>query len=408
MAAGFGNLLGLVLGWPTGTVGTVIRTVALLRVSRQRYPQSKRGLPYTIANNPRVITPPPLPPTTPKPRIPWRKRFVFPRPHHGIETFRGHHYHDGRGKYRIFRDAGYLLYADTSPLGDVDHDKLIWTDSEEPTREWTITGDLREVSGWTLYYNILPAGGDDVEVSLMWAEGMPYTAYTIASGEGSYDSVIELSGTYVNASVYVPDDEIVEIGTLTAIHETLPATPDKTFSDGTHYLGCTYFNGLIESEFLPIGPAGEPYLILVVEGGAEVGTPPLAPSEWRLELRASGVVRVVGFYHQEDGYRADAWSIAYTTNGSDPSEDSPTVTVEMPSEGMAVLAYDLPAQSNGTTVKVRLQTRRNDGTAGDPDYVYSDGSAIKTTTADASGPSAPPSGENWRGELPAEGTGGVS
>jgi len=352
-----------------------------------------------------LITPPPLPPTTPKPRIPWRKRLIFPSPHHGIEPFRGHHYHDGRGKYRIFRDAGYLLYADTSPLGDVDHDKLIWTDSEEPTREWTITGDVSVIQGWTLYYKITRAGDGNV----VYLYRNPAEQNLLAFGAAENPGTVTLSGDDIDASVYVDTLPIgTYTGTLTAIHETLPATPDKTFSDGTHYLGCTYFNGLIESEFLPVGPAGEPYLTLVVADGAEVGTPPLAPSEWRLELRASGVVRVVGFYHQEDDYRADAWSIAYTTNGSDPAEDSPTVTVEMPSEGMVVLAYDLPAQSNGTTVKVRLQTRRNDGTAGDPDYVYSDGSTIKTTTADASGPSAPPSGENWRGELPAEGTGGVS
>jgi len=68
----------------------------------------------------------------------------------------------------------------------------------------------------------------------------------------------------------------------------------------------------------------------------------------------------------------------------------------MPTAGLALLSYDLPGQAHGTTVKVRLQTRRQDAS-----WVYSEGSTIKSTTADAQGPTtAPPAGEAWPGSLP--------
>jgi len=64
----------------------------------------------------------------------------------------------------------------------------------------------------------------------------------------------------------------------------------------------------------------------------------------------------------------------------------------MPTAGLAVLAYDLPAAADGTTVKVRLQTVR--------DTTYSEDSTVKTATADATGPAAPPAADRWVGGLP--------
>ena len=72
----------------------------------------------------------------------------------------------------------------------------------------------------------------------------------------------------------------------------------------------------------------------------------------------------------------------------------------MNAAGVAILSYNLPAQLHGTIVKVRLQTRRNDGTEGSPVWVYSDDSYVLELTVDTAGPSAPPSGDPWRGLLP--------
>ena len=169
-----------------------------------------------------------------------------------------------------------------------------------------------------------------------------------------------------------------------ATNATLPHTPVNTYADGTWYLSVSYFNGVIDSGFLPIGPHGETYLRLDLASGAEATSPPAAPMDWRLELRGGGVVAVVGAYFETGSGtdRAGQWAIAYTTDGSTPSADNPDATVVM-AGGLAVLDYELPAQSEGTTVKVRLQTRRDDGA-----WTYSEGSTVETTTAAAAGPTA--------------------
>jgi len=179
-----------------------------------------------------------------------------------------------------------------------------------------------------------------------------------------------------------------------ATNATLPHTPADVYADGTWYLSVSYFNGVIDSGFLPLGEHGETFLRLDLAGGEETTGPPQGPTDWRLELDAAGVVRVVGFYWESGALRADHWSIGYTTDGGDPPEDTPDVTVDLPA-GLAVLDYALPEQANGTTVKVRLQTRRGD-------TVYSEDSTIKTATADAAGPTAPLDAQRWAGPLPEE------
>ena len=177
-----------------------------------------------------------------------------------------------------------------------------------------------------------------------------------------------------------------------ATSSTLPHEPADAFADGTWYLSVSWFNGVLDSGFLPLGDGGETYLRLDLSGGEEVTSPPAGPLDWRLELRPSGVVRVHGLYWQTGTLRADTWAIAYTVNGSTPAAGSPDVTEAIAAVGMAVLSYDLPAQANGTTVKVRLQTRR--------DSSYSEDSTVNTATADAAGPAAPPAGDRWPGNLP--------
>jgi hypothetical protein len=172
-------------------------------------------------------------------------------------------------------------------------------------------------------------------------------------------------------------------------------TPTDTFGDGTWYLGVSYFNGIEDSGFLPVGPAGEPYLVLIIASGTEQPTPPIAPSRLKLQQLAGGVVRVHATYTEQGANRAEEWALAYTTNGSTPAVDTPDVTVAMGTSQLEILQYDLPAQSHGTTVKVRVQTRRDDG-----GQVYSLDSQVLEITADAEAPAVPPAGGSYPGGVP--------
>jgi len=173
---------------------------------------------------------------------------------------------------------------------------------------------------------------------------------------------------------------------------TLPHTPVDTYGAGVWYLGVKFFNGVMESGFLPVGPNGEPYLRLELSGGSELSNPPKNPDDVRLVLRPGGVVRVIAFYSELSALRGTEWALAYTTNGVDPVEDTPTITKSIPAQGVGLFEQDLPAQVNGTTVKVRLQTRR--GT------IYSDASTVQVATADALGPTAVIDSELWDGRIP--------
>lgn len=221
-----------------------------------------------------------------------------------------------------------------------------------------------------------------------------------AAGRGKY--------RIFNAAVYEfwrsldsPPDQDVDSPFATAA--SLPATPADTFGDGVWYLAVSYLDGVLRSPFLPLGRKGETYRILEIVDGVQLSTPPSGPSYEILTAAAAGVVRVIGQYFPwiDGDDRAEEWAIAYTVNGSTPPEDAPDVTVDMlDSSGLEVLDYSLPGQADGTTVKVRIQTRRNDGTVEVPVWVYSDDSAVLTITADAAGPSAPAAGVAWPGYLP--------
>ncbi len=183
-----------------------------------------------------------------------------------------------------------------------------------------------------------------------------------------------------------------------ATSASLPDTPADTFSDGRWKISVSFFDGCLDSGFLPIGPAGETYLLLEIDGGAEVENPPAGPLHWQLEQRAAGVIRINAIYLQDptSTLRADDWAIAYTTDGSIPGPDAPDLTSAIADDWLSILAYDLPGQANGTTVTVRLQTRR-----GSSPFSFSTDSITRSATADAAGPSAPLALAPWRGLLPA-------
>ena len=178
---------------------------------------------------------------------------------------------------------------------------------------------------------------------------------------------------------------------------TLPHEPADLFGDGSHFLSVSYFNGVKDSGFLPIGPNGETYLRLDISGGLEINLPPQGPTTVVLTKLPNGVIRIAALYVQTGGLRGNEWAVAFTTDGSTPATDTPTITKTIVGDPVSLYEHDLPAQSDGTTVKVRVQIRRLDSS-----QVYSENSTVVVETADAAGPIAPAGGESWHGALPEE------
>jgi hypothetical protein len=252
----------------------------------------------------------------------------------------------------------------------------------------------------------------DVLVSLLLARTIVVSA---AEGSSGIQTVPPLTRYYLDARglyrIFNPAEYRFYRSRLGAPSEgltpfatspSLPAVPTDTFADGSWYLSMSYFNGVLDSGFLPLGPAGETYVRLDVAAGGVVGSPPAAPLNCRLAAIGGGVVQITAVYYEDGGNRAGEWAIAYTIDGSDPSVDDPDFTAELSASGLAILTYQLPAAADGATVKVRLQTRRNDGTEGEPNWVYSGGSTVQSFLVDASSPSAPLVADRWAGPLPVE------
>lgn len=185
-----------------------------------------------------------------------------------------------------------------------------------------------------------------------------------------------------------------------ATSATLPATPADTYANGTWYLSMSWFNGVIDSGFLPLGPNGETYLRIDLAAGAVTGSPPKAPLDWRVELLPGGVQRVSGVYFEVGSLRATQWSVGTAVDPSVPPADTPTVTQAMATHGLAVLSYSTATLAHGTTINWRVQSRRSDD--GGVTWVYSAGSVVKQAISDATGPTAPLVARGWPGQLPEE------
>lgn len=153
-----------------------------------------------------------------------------------------------------------------------------------------------------------------------------------------------------------------------AVVPELPATPDVVFEDGTYYLSAAVDNGVI------VGALAVSTIMSIVDGQVFL-QPPLKPHSSSLTLD-EGLPKVSAAYSEEYPYRAHEWAIAYTTDGSTPAANNPDVTASMGFSGTAILVSTLPAVVTGTTVKVRVQVRRNDGTAEEPVWTYSVGETV--------------------------------
>lgn len=178
----------------------------------------------------------------------------------------------------------------------------------------------------------------------------------------------------------------VETDPPDATNATLPYSPTPTFGDGTWGFSMSYYNGVHDSGFLPVGPQGETFLRLDISGGAEAGTPPRAPLDARIEAGAGGTVRLLGAYYEPPagGLRATDWAVTYTTDGTTPGVPpmvSPTITYPMPTGGIAILDETIGPFDHATQIRVRIQTAR----AGTP-VVYSENPPVLMVVADLIGP----------------------
>lgn len=176
--------------------------------------------------------------------------------------------------------------------------------------------------------------------------------------------------------------------TPVAVTPTLPIEPADVYTVKVNKFSMVRFNGVLSSGLRPLGPKGETFRAVYLAGGVQVLDPPDAPGGWDLKTKAGGVVNVAGWYRQAAGtLRAVEWALYFTFDGSTPSNPllaAPDAVTPMPSSGAALLDFDLAAQADGTTVKVRVHTRRLDGAA----QRYSEASTVLTITADDSGPAA--------------------
>lgn len=181
-----------------------------------------------------------------------------------------------------------------------------------------------------------------------------------------------------------------------ATNATLPHTPANTYADGTWWLAMSHYNGVIDSGLRPQGDSNAVTRRLDITAGLEVPVPPDEPTV-ELVPMAGGVLRVLASYSQAGSLRATEWAITYTVDGSTPGTPpaiSPDVTLAFVAAANAeILEYDLPAQADGTVVKARVQTRRQDAA-----WTYS-ASQVVSGTADADGPAASLGGNAWRGRI---------
>ena len=191
--------------------------------------------------------------------------------------------------------------------------------------------------------------------------------------------------------------------------ETLPYTPDVTFTTGIVYLAMTEFNGTHESDFYPVGPNGEPYVRIDLDAGVQTISPPAKPTQPTLVDIGGGNARCIAYYSQHRN-RATQFTISISTDGSLPPVDTATYTATIGAGILVPLTLDLDADldpgtfplANGTVLRVRIQTRRNDGTDVSPNWTYSETNDkdVQQITIDSIGPDAPPGAVIYPGYKP--------
>lgn len=286
------------------------------------------------------------------------------------------------------------IWIDVAVTGiEISDDGKVWV---APTTEATalVLGTIFAGASQTLHVRrtILAGASSNAEVLVRLRMTFDQGVNTFSSeARGLYRVFNAAVFRFFRSNVAPP----IETDTPYAVAASLPTTPGDLFPDGTWFLSASFFNGVIDSGFRPLGPDGETFLRLDISDGVVTGSPPRGPDEQRLDAEAGGVVRILALYFETSALRATEWAIAFTTDGSTPPTDTPDVVVAMEASGLAVLNQALAAVADGLTVKVRIQTRRTDAGS----FVYSEDSTVLSIVADAVGPSVPLQIQTWRGRL---------
>jgi len=161
--------------------------------------------------------------------------------------------------------------------------------------------------------------------------------------------------------LYYEDGRTPEPGrdTVRDTNASVPWTPTFNFksADADYRVGVTYTDGINESGL--VVPTR-----IEIDSGAKLPARQRKPARFWMAPDADGVVIVKAIYHKPRDANAETaathWAIWYTTDGSDPDTGTaPDYTETMTfAKGVARLAKSLPAQADGTTVKVAVRTRR--------------------------------------------------
>ena len=176
------------------------------------------------------------------------------------------------------------------------------------------------------------------------------------------------------------------------------AAPEETFSslphettltlsaDHTHHIVTRYRN-----EYNMLSANIEEEIIALDSGGEEIEPIPSEPRDILVEAAADGEIRIrANYFYRDDSEdaRADEFALWWTTDGSEPNpagaaDATSTMTLV---DSYAKLDYTTDADfAYGTTVKVLVRTRRNDGA----DDYDSDNTTSYSATATFAGPEQP-------------------
>lgn len=190
---------------------------------------------------------------------------------------------------------------------------------------------------------------------------------------------------YINTSAPPQPGDTPTLTTASLPYED----PGTTFvAPNKYYISMSYFNGVYDSGFYPIGPAGESYLILDLSVTPVVTTsrplnPQYATAFIRYDVYGTFIATLQATYFEEGDNRATEFAAWYSYSGyPSDGESSPDYTATIDDNGIAVMEWSgVTGSVYPATAYFRVKTRR---LIAEDTYVYSKTGVLASCTADAS------------------------
>lgn len=191
----------------------------------------------------------------------------------------------------------------------------------------------------------------------------------------------------------------LETDTPYATASSLPATPAATFTEGEWCIAVSFFDGVLDSGFLPLDGVGRTCRVVRLNSaGQSQETLPPEPEDWTLSLQPNGVVRITARVLLDPADPPAAWVYAFGVDEPPTTEQELWTQVDIDGVGgVATLSVDLPPQPDGSVVHVGLGLLKTDG----QELLFSP-YTVRTIVADAAGPAVPTSANAWPGRTPEE------